>query len=267
MSLQDELDTYGSEGYRNNVRKFARVDGFSGTGVMWDGANGIISQPDYQGWLEAEEIVEAVSTSINDAVGGSGAYALQIRGQAEDGIEKTEVIILQGQVPVQSVGKFSIIYSAQVINTDAVTNGNTSPINGCNDGQVTVYPASQITRIMAAILPNLGRTQMAVWRCPKNKYAEFQKIGVYPQSGKPIIGQLFARNSINESWINVGQLDEDGFLTEPSWPEGNREYITPGTDLCLVIVTAQSTNASSLLWVKMFDIENYEQLLEEAMNE
>ncbi len=258
----------GATGYGGRVRKFARVEGFLGTGVMWDGANGGIGQPDYQGWLEAEDIVTAVSTSVNDAVGGTGAYALQVKGQAEDGIEKTEVLILTGLIPVDSIGKFSIVYSAQVINLDAIANGNTSPINGANNGLVTIVSKTEPTRVMAAILPNLGRTQMAVWRCPKDHWGQFEKIGIYPESNKPIVGQLWARSGINESWINVGQLDLDGFITEPSWPVGNEEYISPGTDLCLVLTAAQATNASSLLWVKLFKIPNYDaRLLKEQEEE
>lgn len=261
-----DLSIAGESGYRNRVRKFARIENFGiGTAIMWDGANGVIAQPDYPGWLEAESLVKAVSSSVNDAAGGSGAYALEILGQGDDGIEKTEVIILTGIVPVESTKKFSVIYSAQVVNLDAVVNLNTSPIGGANDGLIQIYKTDVPTTVMAAIKANLGRTQMAIWRCPKDKYAEFKKIGVYPQSGKPVIAQLWARGNITESWINVGQIDQDGFLAEPEWPEGNEEYISPGTDLCLVIVAGQTgTSASSLLWVKMFDIPNYDLALAEA---
>jgi len=264
------LEEFGISSYRNRVRKFARIEKFTGTGIMWDGANGDIDQPDYQGWLESEQLVTCVSDSAEDAVGGSGAYALQITGQGEDGIEKVENVILTGEDAVDSEGKFITVYRAQVINMDAITNGNTSPITGdngaANIGLVTIVSKPEPTRVMAAIIPGLGRTQMAIWRCPKNKYGQFTKIGVYPESGKPIVAQLFARGSINESWINVGQFDQDGFLAEPEWPVGLEEYIAPGTDLCLVVKAAQATNATSLLWVRLFDIPRYnELLLEESL--
>lgn len=263
-----DLTTAGSTGYRNRVRKFARVTDLDVPAVMWDGANGAISQPDYQGWLADEDLVGCVSGSDLDAEGDVGAYALQITGQGNDGIEKTDVVFLEGTTPVFSTQKFQIIYTAQVINLDAQVNGNTSPVNNppnsysANRGLIQIYSKAAPTKIMAAIKAGLGRTQMAIWRCPKNKYGEFRKIGIYPESGKAIIAQLFARNNINESWVNVGQFDQDGFIAEPSWPEGSEEYISPGTDLCLVILPGVNTvNASSLLWVKLFDTPNYDQIL------
>lgn len=268
--MSAQLVNAGSAGYRNRVRKFARVTNLDVPAVMWDGANGAISQPDYQGWLVDEDIVGCVSGSALDAEGSVGAYALQITGQGNNGIEKSEVVILEGLTPVFTTGKFQIVYTAQVINLDAQTNGNISPVQNpplsyvANRGLIQMYSQADPTKIMAAIKVGLGRTQMAIWRCPKNKYGEFRKIGVYPESGKAIISQLFARSNINESWINVGQFDQDGFIVEPSWPKGSEEYISPGTDLCLVILPGVNTvNASGILWANLYDIPNYDKILAE----
>jgi len=262
--MSDDLVNFGSRGYRNNVRKFARITGVTGEAVMWDGGNGAVGRPSYDAWFKTEQTVECFSASANDTIGGSGTYIVEVTGQGEDGLEKTDTVQIDGATPVEFTEKFVIIYRARTINPNAWNDGNNLPIDGANDGAITIRSKAEPTKIMAYIQANKGQTQMAIWRCPANKYAEFVKLGVYPQSGNQgSVAKLMARNSIDESWLNVGELDEDGFLTEPEWPEGNREYISPGTDLCLVVNSTQSGNFSSLLWVKMFDIENYEELLAE----
>jgi hypothetical protein len=247
---------YGEVSYKSLVRKFGRIAAATASPViLWDGGNG------YNGWLPTEEDVQAVSTSIQDNPAGTGAYVLQFTGQGEDGLEKTFQMILNGTTAVKVSDtdpevKFDVIYTAQVFSLNGL---NLSPVtNVANLGTITI---SSVTtgRTMALIKPNLGRTQMMIWRCPKDQYAEFIKVDVYPDGLKAVKAQIFGRSNKLASWICVGQVDiEQG---QVQIPHPFPDYIGPGVDICLVVVPEQAdTNVSAQFWIKKKPIINYAEL-------
>lgn len=248
----------GASGYSNQLRKFGRVSMGATEAILWDGANG------YEGWLPNEEDIEWSSDSVDDVVGGSGVSYLQFTGQGKDGIEKTYSGIINGaswiKLSVQDPEiLFDSIYTGQCVNTENLTlHLNESPLvsdGAANHGTITIRSVTT-QKIMALILPNLGRTQMMIWRCPLDHYAEFKKISIYPTSGKPVIVKLMARDNLAVSWVCVGQIDFDGDIASITHPFP--DYISPGTDLCLVATAEQvSTNISSQMWINKKPITGY----------
>ena len=252
---------FGGEGYTNFVRKFGRIDGAAATPtIVWDGTT------PYEGWLPSEEFITIVSDSGEDQAGGDGGTHVILTGQGEDGIEKSYILPLNGTTPVNINDidpgvKFDIIYTAQFFNLDS-PNPNLSPtVDPANRGNITISSLSGKT--MAVIKAGLGRTQMMIWRCPADKYAEFNKVSIYPDANKPVLAQIWARDSKKSSWVVVGQIDIQDSIASITHPFP--DYISPGTDICLVVVPEQTnTNISAQMWIEKKDIENYDELKEEG---
>lgn len=249
-------ETPGADGYRNFVRKFGRVEEAPASPVIVGD-----STTPYEGWLAEEEALIIVSDSGQDAPGGTGTTHIIITGQGEDGIEKMYIIPLNGITPVDmetiDAGvKFDTVYSALTANLD-IPNNNLSPtVNPANTGNITI--SSKLTgKTMAVIKAGLGRTQMMIWRCPIDAYAEFEKISIYPDAAKPVLAQIWARDSKISSWIVVGQIDVRDNIASITNPLPG--YISPGTDLCLIVVPEQAgTSVSAQMWIEKKPIDNYE---------
>lgn len=251
VTVDTTLEPY-KNGFRGSIRKFGRVVGAGAVDtVVWDGAT------PYLGWLAAEDDIEIVSDDAADAVGGLGCQYLQITGQGEDGIEKTYSMTLNGTTPVllsttDPGVKFDVIYTAQCVNTEG-TNLLPTSAASANLGTITIRSATTPTNVMAIIKPNRGRTQMVIWRCPSDKYGEFEKMSIYPISGKPLAARLMGRDDKTLSWICFGEIDFSD--TSQSIKHPFPDYISPGTDLCLVITpTAASTTCSAQMWIKTYPI-------------
>lgn len=235
----------GSSQYSDGSRKFGRVVNAGATQtVVWDGLT------PYEGFLPSEEDIQVVSSSTLDTVGGTGCQYVQFTGQGEDGKEKTYSVTLNGTTPVllsatDPTIKFNCVYTAQCLNVEGT---NTSPISGANAGDITI---SSVTtgKTMALIKQNLGRTQMMVYRMPSDRYGEFEKISIYPDGNRPVLAQLWVRDSIEFSWICVGQIDIDNQVASITHPFP--DYISPSTDIMLTVTPEQTgTNISAQWWLK-----------------
>lgn len=260
-----DLANFGAGNYDNDVRKFGRVVNAGAVPtVVWDG-----STP-YEGWLPSEETLVIVSTSDEDKPGGAGIQYLEWTGQGEDGIEKVYSIILDGTTPVESITsdpniKWDIIYTSQGLNTEG---SNLSPTPTptpadlpANRGTITIK-SKTTDKIMAQINPGNGRTQMMIYRVPKDNYGEITKIDAYPTSGstKPIVAELWGRNNKTLSWINFGLVDMLNDIASIDFPTPS--YLSPGFDICIVIKPEQTaTDCSAQMWIKKKPIMNYEKLL------
>lgn len=249
----------GQIGYNRFKRKFGRVFNIANESVVWDGNSA------YDGWLTTEEDISIVSTSEQDKLGGTGTSYIQFTGQGVDGIEKTYSMLLNGTTPVLLSAtdpgvKFSTIYTAQTFNVEGL---NKSPtITAANTGTISIKSVST-NKTMAIIRPNLGRTQMMIWRCPKDHFAELLKVSLYPVSGKPVVVKFMVRvGGINNSWFCMGQVDTER-SNEIEWVLP--EYILPGTDFCLVCIPGQpGTNMSAQMWINQKEISQYNRLLAEG---
>jgi len=262
----NNLADFGAGTYKNIVRKFGRVDLPAATeAILWDGANG------YDGWLAAEEDIEWSSSSVLDVAGQNGVSVIFFTGQGNDGMEKTYQGVVNGQTwtkisdtPADVGIKFKTIYTGQAVGVEGLNNsplvGATPAVNGsANLGTITIRSVST-QKIMGLILPNLGRTQMMLWRCPADHYAEFKKISIYPVSGKPVLVKLMARDQLGVSWLCLGQIDTEIDIPSITFPLP--QYVSPGTDICIVITSTQAnTVASAQMWIKKLTIPEYEALL------
>jgi hypothetical protein len=263
----NNLENFGRAYYTDTVRKFGRITGLAigATAIIHDGGNG------YDGWLNdiaegTEEDISIVSDSPSDVYvdglgGHAGAELCQFTGQGADGIEKTYVVPLDGVTPVllsttDAGVLFQSIYTAQTYG------GTKDPVAAvtANVGTITISSATS-GKTMAIILPGLARTQMMIWRCPKDHYAELDKIDVYPVLGKPALIKVMGRSNITlGSWLTIGQLDVDAGgdvnITHP-FPD----YIAPGADLVVAITAGNNTvTCSAQMWIKKKPILNYSKL-------
>lgn len=262
-----DLARFGEGLYKNNVRKFGRiVNAGISPAIVWDGANG------YTGWLnditpDTEEYLSIVSTSADDVYvdglgGHAGAELVQYTGQGADGIQKTSVVPLNGLTPVITssfhLGElFQTVYTAQTYGGLK----NPTALVKSNVGTITISSATS-GRVMAIIQPGLARTNMMIWRCPKDHYGEFKGIDIYPVSGKPAEIKLFSRTALTlSSWLCVGQVDVSGDH-DVTIQHLLDDYIPPGADLIVVITAAQTaTNCSAQMWIEKKPIPRYSDIL------
>lgn len=255
-----EEKSVGERGFNDYTRKFGRCGNINTESVVWDGATNNV-QNQYDGWLPSEEDIEWFSTSEEDKPGGTGVSDLFFTGQGDDGLNKVFVGKMNGTTPVrisQDVVnpdvRMNIIFTAQAINLD-VGNANLFPLvdQGCaNAGQITIRSVTT-QKIMAIILPNLGRTQMMIWRCESNAYGKFRKIDVYHTDNQPTVFKLMGRRDKTRSWICLGQIDMEDNVVKIKHPLP--DYIEPGTDLCLTADPGSGgTSISAQMWIERIPI-------------
>lgn len=163
VDLQREFYLRVAKGEYNNISsifKFGRSDSIgSSEEVVWDGDGNYT-------FLGTAEFLNVVSTSALDVdQGASGAWNVIIYGLDEDFNEITEEVKLNGTVPVQTTQKFLRTYRALV-----VQGGNTSAIDGANQGDIT-FTSEDTTTPQAKIMAHEGQTLMAVYTVPAGKTA------------------------------------------------------------------------------------------------
>jgi len=156
--------------------------------LIWDGAVG--AGTDYLGILAAEELVDIVSDSIEDAVAGGGATKIVIVGQGDDGLEITEEITLTGTTLVTSTKKFKVIYEAYASATE-----DESEITGPNHGNIKINETGEATHIMAIITETYGKSSMCFYKVPSNKFGKLMHVRFYPAAGKVATGYLLIRKN------------------------------------------------------------------------
>jgi len=139
--------------------KFARSNAITTTeSVVWDGGG------DYH-WLTSAEKMSIVSTSTEDAVGGTGAITLIIIGLDADFAPIQETITLTGTTPVITDNEYLRIFRAIVL-----TSGTDSATTDANKGDITVT-GNISTELVAKILIGNGQTLMSTYTVPAGKTA------------------------------------------------------------------------------------------------
>lgn len=83
---------------------------------------------------DTAELFNFVSTSVNDALGGTGGFALLIMGIGEDWkeYEENETVILDGLTPVQTTRVYRVILRMVIVGAGALRT---------NDGEITATGA------------------------------------------------------------------------------------------------------------------------------
>lgn len=161
IDLYQEFYLRVARGEFNNIStvfKFGRSESIgSSEEVVWDGDGSYT-------FLETAEYLNVVSSSALDVNQGvSGAWNVIVFGLDENYNEISELVELNGIVPVQTTQKFLRTFRALVLQ-----GGNTSPIGGANQGDIT-FTSEDTTTLQAKIMANEGQTLMAVYTVPAGK--------------------------------------------------------------------------------------------------
>ena len=92
------------------------------------------------GQLQAADFVSIASTSANDSVAGTGAQVISVTGVDENYMEYQEIILMNGQTPVQTVAKM-IPFEMIVLSfgTNVNSDGDNTPVGTiyCGTGAFT----------------------------------------------------------------------------------------------------------------------------------
>lgn len=132
------------------------------------------------------------STSANDAAAGSGARTIVVSGLDANYNEINEIVTLNGQTPVLTIGLFIRVFRSYVL-TAGLSNTAEGTIY-IGDGVVTAgVPAT----VYAEILLGENQTLMALWTVPAN-YTLYVYRGTFSaasnNASQYILGKFMIRN-------------------------------------------------------------------------
>lgn len=148
----------------STVNKFGRNPNNVDSGVdtdIWDGADATTGNIIWDAPTQARTHT-LVSTSANDADGGTGAYSVTVYGLPDwDTAEVSETVTLAGLTPSSATANAYVIIHRMVCNFGA--NSTTS-----NAGVITATAATDGT-ITAKIQAGEGQTQMAIYGIPSTQ--------------------------------------------------------------------------------------------------
>jgi len=154
------------------VQKFGRnQDIGSAEETIWD-AGGIFPYP------SSASVIDIQSTNVNDAVAGSGAWAVDINGLDENWIEQTEQVALAGIATVQTTTTFIRVHRMT--------------IRGPN-GLQGVLTAEIASTVYSQIINGNNRTLQAAYTIPGDcdGYVIFGKVSA--SSGKDVSILFYTR--------------------------------------------------------------------------
>lgn len=186
---------------------------------------------DYK-FVDTAELLDVVSTSINDAAAGTGARMVRIIGIA-DGEWVFEFVTLDGTTPVTTVNEFDFVYRAVVVSAgvpaaDVVT-GITDSAG--SDGDITFTTQSGDT--LAFIAAGLNTTQQIMIRVPDNEQWVFMNSVTTSGQLKEVVFRIYFRIPGSNIFVAGAQLH----AVESSLQIQPQIRLAPGTD---VIVTVQT---------------------------
>ena len=207
--------------------KFGRSANITSTeSVIWDGGSNYT-------FLEIAETMDIVSTSVEDAVGGTGAITMVIFGLDADYLEISEVITLTGLTPVTTQNSYIRVFRMLVL-----TSGTNDPILDANKGIISATGTDTST-LQARILVNNGQTLMMVYTVPAGKTGFITGISFSAGQGKQCFFKGKFRNGPTSNYafsvkftIDLYQTPFFGNLTIPlRVPEMTDIVITGQTGL------------------------------------
>lgn len=133
------------------------IDIGTGFEVLWNGGDW------YTGFdATVADVVTVVSSSANDATGGTGARDVTLSGLDAAGIEIEETITLNGTTPVDSTLSYLRMHRARV--------GSVGSLD-FNDGEITVAQKATPAVVFAVLPAENGSTMISAYTIPAGKTA------------------------------------------------------------------------------------------------
>ena len=158
----------------------------------------------YDFYPTATQSMEAVSSSSEDGVGGTGALIIQVYGLSGTWALQNESVTLNGSSTVNLSNTYTRVF--RTIVTSAGTNNT-------NVGNITVRIKGAGTT-GSYIMAGDGQTQQAIYTIPINYTGFFLKgyVGISKGGGATVVAAEFkwkakANNGVNGAWATKGQME------------------------------------------------------------
>lgn len=226
-------------GYINNLFKFGRAGALPLTTerIIWNTSGA------YNGILANESALSIVSSSALDKAAGGGATQLVFFYQGEDGLEKTKVVTLNGDTPVDiPAGEVLADVSYRAFITASENNDD---LNGANIGDITCYETGTPANILWQISAGEGQTLMCFYRVPSNKFFEVIKVKAFPEGLKSTLIRVRIKTNKTYPWRVQGTADTLNNIAAVEI-EDVPQVIRPGGYIAITASAAQAdTNVSA----------------------
>ena len=126
---------------------------------IWEGGGA------YTGWATAGEPLRAVSTSTNDANGGSGAEKVRVQAMTTDYEWVSVTFTLNGTTPVAPDAPYASTSFIRC-HTGTVTQSASGANTAQNAGDITIYQATTTANIFLKMLAGRNQSNAAVYTIP-----------------------------------------------------------------------------------------------------
>jgi len=172
------------------VHKFGRSDAVNTTLAP-------ITLSEYYAVPTNATALEVVSTSTDDAAGGSGARQVLIQGLGADWLEQTELVNLNGTTAVDSTQTWLRVYRAYV--TESGTYATQSASSHAGNISIRVDGGGQEWALIAVEDSfGKGQTEIAVYTVPSNKIAYVSSIALEVEGTKAVNFLFFQRPNCDD---------------------------------------------------------------------
>lgn len=243
VQVRETVD-WGGQVALDNITGYKSVNKFGAapSGVqdvatdIWDRADATPTQSVWTAPTQAR-VHAIVSTSGEDAVGGTGAAYLIVYGLTSwDTKEVSEVVTLTGVASVNTVNSYVIIHRMKCVAQASTTNV------GVNVGTITATAAGDGT-VTAAILPGNGQTEMAIYGVPSVQEALLYRwsVQIDKASGAVATADFILRVNENPDVQLLGFIRKDDISVQSTGTNTQeRNYTVPPkfSGPCIIKVTA-----------------------------
>lgn len=187
-------------------------------------------------WDITPSVLSIVSTSAEDASGGTGAYNVLVNGIDVDGYDQSEIVQMNGLTPVTTVKTYKRLNRIQ-----AAEVGGTC----CNVGDITVQISGNIAARMVALQ---GRDFRGVFTIPMSwPNGVFTRIWANISDAQAAAATIALRIRDRQglAWQRIGILGVNTNGGVHNFVLETPALVSPGADL-EVVVTALDRNAVAL---------------------
>lgn len=216
--------------------------------VIWDNGG------DYT-FLEQAEFMSVVSTSDEDRyTTGLGAHLLKIIGLDSEWNEISEIIQLNGTIPVITTKQFLRVFRSYVV---CGSEQSISPtITPANRGDITITSQTSLV-LQAKILTGNGQTLMAVYTVPADRTAYITNAMISIGQGKQAVFKLKVKeNQPLEEGVPINcvfrtQVVLEIYENAVPIPINTRQRILPKTD---IVITGQLSSTPNVQISTFFEL-------------